>query len=127
MEVLSETLISACGMNCGICVAHLRSHNPCPGCRMVGSVGPKTRVECKIKLCTERSGRFCFDCDKFPCERLTHLDERYRRKYGMSEIENLMLIRDAGMDAFMQREEEKWVSDQGILCVHDRSYYPIPE
>ena len=48
-------------------------------------------------MCKDRKGDFCFDCDKFPCDRLKRLDKRYREKYGMSEIENLNKIREIGL------------------------------
>ena len=77
-----------------------------------------------MRLCTERTGRFCYDCAGFPCDRLKHLDKRYRTRYGMSEIENLEYIRDSGLDAFLEKEQSRWVSERGVLCVHDRRYYP---
>ena len=43
----------------------------------------------------------------------------------MSEIENLEFIRDHGIEAFLEMERERWVSDRGILCGHDRKYYPV--
>ena len=43
----------------------------------------------------------------------------------MSEIENLKCIRDNGMKNFIEEEYKKWVSDRGILCVHDKKYYRI--
>jgi hypothetical protein len=42
----------------------------------------------------------------------------------MSEVENLECIRDHGIDRFLEREHRRWVSRQGVLCVHDRRYYP---
>jgi hypothetical protein len=45
----------------------------------------------------------------------------------MSEIENLEYIRDHGMEEFLENERRKWVSDNGILCVHDKKYYMIGE
>jgi len=41
----------------------------------------------------------------------------------MSEIENLLAIRDKGTDEFLKEESKRWVSDSGILCVHDKRYY----
>jgi len=43
----------------------------------------------------------------------------------MSEIENLKYIRDNGITRFVEEEHQKWVSDRGVLCVHDRKYYKI--
>jgi hypothetical protein len=44
----------------------------------------------------------------------------------MSEIANLEFIRDNGIKKFLQQEKMKWVSDKGILCVHDKNYYLLP-
>lgn len=119
------TTIAPCGMNCGICRAYLRQKNPCRGCAAPGIVRFKSCENCRMRRCERRTGPFCFDCTEFPCERLRHLDRRYRTKYGMSEIENLEFIRDHGIEAFLEMERERWVSDRGILCVHDRKYYPV--
>ena len=124
--VLKAKLIAPCGMNCGICKGHLRTTNRCPGCFAIGTREVPTRVRCVLRRCTKRQTRFCFDCPTFPCQRLEQLDKRYRTKYGMSEIENLQFIRDGGVRAFLKREQRRWISPQGILCVHDGKRYPAP-
>ncbi len=116
-------LIAPCGMNCGVCRAYLRSRNPCRGCGEAPL--PKSRANCRMRLCENRTGRFCYDCVDFPCDRLKHLDRRYRARYGMSEIENLECIRDHGMERFLESERERWVADGCVFCVHDTNYYPI--
>ena len=120
--MFNASLIAVCGINCGICRAFLRERNPCRGCR-VEQKRCKTREGCKMRICKERSGEFCSDCLEFPCARLAHLDERYRTKYGMSVIENLECIRREGLGSFLQKEQRKWVSRNGVLCVHDRKHY----
>jgi hypothetical protein len=119
-----ESLIAPCGMNCGVCRAYLRERNPCHGCRDAEQNVPKSRAGCRMRRCEERAGRFCHACAEFPCDRLRRLDARYRVRYGMSEVENLECIRDHGIDRFLEREHRRWVSRQGVLCVHDRRYYP---
>ena len=116
-------LIAPCGMNCRLCIAYSRARNPCPGCGGAGTCKPKTRAFCRIKTCEKMvKGRFayCFSCDTFPCAGLLHLDERYRKKYGMSMIENLSLIRASGIRLFLRREQEKWACPRcgELLCVH---------
>lgn len=108
-------------MNCGVCLGHLRLKNQCPGCN--GEVIRKSCAQCRIKKCVNRKGKYCFDCDKFPCARLKQLDKRYREKYGMSEIDNLICIRDKGINTFVKQQLEKYVSGKGVLCVHDKRYY----
>ncbi len=121
---IRATLIAPCGMNCRLCRAHIRETKPCPGCRGEDSVKPETRISCPIKTCDKRvNGRagYCFSCDRFPCNRLTHLDERYETKYGMSMIDNLALIKKRGIKLFIRNEKKKWTCPGcgKLLCVHE--------
>lgn len=116
-------LLAPCGMNCRLCRAYGREHNPCPGCR--NDDGPKSNacVTCGIKNCrklAEREMRYCFRCDEFPCLLLDKLDERYRSKYGMSMIENLLNIKNLGIRQFVRSENKRWHCRQcgEMLCVH---------
>ena len=116
-------LIAPCGMNCGVCLGHLRAKNTCPGCRIHSDAKPKTRSDCKIKTCSLISATesgFCFDCQEYPCKRLKQLDKRYRTKYNMSMIENLDHIKRLGIDLFLQNERERWRCHYcgGLICVH---------
>jgi len=120
----SETsLIAPCGMNCGICMAHLREKNVCPGCRGDDTNKKVTRVRCIIRNCetikNSKSG-FCFECDKYPCLRLKQMDKRYRTKYKMSMLENLDSIRKIGLSAFCKNEKIRWRCEKcgGVICVH---------
>ena len=122
---IDPDLIAPCGMNCGICRAYLRERTPCHGCAAADLNRPKTRVNCRLRVCDRRTGRFCFSCADFPCDRLERLDRRYSTRYGMSEIENLKYIRDHGLEKFLDEERRKWVSDAGVLCVHDRKRYRV--
>ena len=122
MGNIDKFLIAPCGMNCGLCLIHLRDKNKCPGCSSGRKVNGRC-IKCGIKLCKDRHGRYCFDCDKFPCERLMRLDKRYKERYGMSEIENLKTIKEKGMKAFLAGEEKKWVNSDGTFCVHDKKRY----
>jgi hypothetical protein len=125
MRIMGTTLklIAPCGMNCRLCGAYGRDRNACPGCRGDDSVKSKTCVNCRIKNCEMlaqgRTG-YCFGCDHFPCDRLNHLDKRYRTKYGMGMIENLMNIKKAGIRKFIENENIRWTCPGcGVmLCVH---------
>ena len=119
----NKKLIAPCGINCRVCKAYLRKNNPCPGCSIIDNNTPVTRLNCLIRICEKRKGKFCFSCPEFACDRLKNLDKRYRTKYGMSEIDNLEYIGKNGINKFLQNEERKWISEKGILCVHDRKYY----
>ena len=105
-------LIAACGMNCGLCIGHLREKKPCGGCfRIDDENKPRICRSCKIVNCDlldKTESGFCFDCEKYPCTRLKKLDERYRTRYGMSMIENLAFIKEHGLETFVLSEKDKW-------------------
>jgi hypothetical protein len=120
---IDTVMIAPCGMNCGICRAHLRDKNICPGCNELDENKHKYRISCRIKNCEERkelSANYCFLCKGFPCARLKQLDKRYRTKYGMSMIDNLNMIKEAGIDSFMILENKKWACEKcgDAICVH---------
>lgn len=119
---INEKLIAPCGMNCGLCMMHLRDKNKCPGCFSGRKVNGRC-IKCGIFLCKKRRGEYCFDCNEFPCERLARLDKRYKEKYGMSEIDNLRFIKEKGIKSFLKKEERKWINSDGTYCVHDKKRY----
>lgn len=122
----TDELIAPCGMNCGICLAYLRSRNHCPGCHGDDTRKQVSCLRCSIKNCdllrTMESG-FCCECPKYPCRRLKDLDKRYRTKYGMSMLENLAYLRDHGVSAFAEKERVRWRCEHcgGVICVHRHS------
>lgn len=119
----SKELIAPCGMNCGTCLAYLRSKNHCYGCRGMDEHKSRYIRKCIIRNCSllaEKKSGFCYACEKYPCRRLKQLDNRYRTRYQTSLIENLEYIRDEGMDSFLSREFEKWHCQGcgGTICIH---------
>lgn len=106
-------------MNCRVCMAYLRERNKCPGCRGSDVKKPITRVECKIKTC-KFLNKFCYECEKFPCDNLKNLDKRYQTKYHMSMIENLENIKKFGLEEFLVNEQIRWTCTEcgGTICVH---------
>jgi hypothetical protein len=120
---MKGSLIAVCGMNCNICRAYLRDKNKCPGCRLFNKNEPVTIAKCKIKNCAtlKRSKfKFCFKCDKFPCEKIRHMDKRYQTRYTMSTIENLENIKKLGIREFVKNEKIRWTCSYcgGTVCVH---------
>ena len=122
-KITKPGLIAPCGINCRVCIAYLREKNTCPGCRINTITKPITRAQCKIKNCNElykNNLKFCFECKKFPCERMKQMDKRYRTKYNMSTIENLENIKKFGLRDFLKNEKTRWACSQcgGTICVH---------
>ena len=125
-ESLTSTMIAPCGMNCGLCIGHLREKKRCLDCNGDDADKPKHCVVCRIRNCDEMASaeqKFCYVCAKFPCARLRQLDKRYRTKYGMSMIENLESIRQLGIEEFVTREKDRWTCPEcgGVICVHRES------
>jgi hypothetical protein len=107
----NNTMIAPCGINCGTCFAYLRDKNKCPGCLSIFTSKPKTRLYCKIKNCEHLNNthsRFCYECEKFPCQRLEHIDKRYRTKYKSSLIQNLVTMKEIGITEYLINETNKW-------------------
>jgi hypothetical protein len=120
---MKRSLLAPCGINCRVCIAYLREKNTCPGCRINTINKPVTRNRCRIKNCNElhkNNLKFCFECRTFPCERMKHMDKRYRTKYHMSTIENLENMKKIGVSEFIKNEKIRWTCSQcgGIICVH---------
>jgi hypothetical protein len=131
MNILEqEALIAPCGMNCALCWAYQAqaydlqkqgfNRKYCPGCIPRGEHCTHMRNVCD----TVGKGlvRFCFECEKFPCERLKRLDKRYRTKYHMSMIRNLRMIREQGMEAFLKAQDAQWRCGKcggHMICCHN--------
>lgn len=120
---MEEKTIAPCGMNCALCLAYQRSKNTCGGCRGEHEKIHPGCLRCIIKNCDSLkncSSGYCYDCEKYPCKRLKDLDKRYKTKYGMSMIENLTMIKNKGILAFIISQEKKWKCKKcgALLCVH---------
>lgn len=126
---MKAELIAPCGMDCSLCISHqFWEHDLnkkgfhrkyCPGCLPRGE--NCTHMGDKCELLAGGKVRFCFECQMFPCKRLKSLDKRYCTKYHMSMIENLLFIKENGMEKFLEMEEEKWRCPEcgGIKCCHN--------
>jgi hypothetical protein len=123
-STITPKLIAPCGMNCGICLGHLRDKNKCLGCREMSESKPNQCRKCIIvhcKILKENKMLFCSNkCEKFPCTRLKNLDKRYRAKYGMSMLENLENIKKFGINKFVKSELKRWKCPkcEELFCVH---------
>lgn len=124
MPVAESLLIAPCGINCGVCRAHLRKKDPCSGCRVDDPNKLISRTSCKIKGCEFFRANprcFCYACSDFPCGKLQHLDDRYRATYNLSVIQNLDDIQRIGLQRFLEKEKTRWACREcgGVICMHD--------
>ena len=122
-DTFQKVQIAPCGANCMICMGYLKSIKNCPGCREGNINKPNSCISCRIKNCNkliENDFNYCFECEKFPCKKIKHLDDRYRRNYNFSMIKNLMDIKNNGIEKFLLNEKEKWICSDcgGIICIH---------
>jgi hypothetical protein len=105
-----RSMIAPCGMNCGACYAFLREKNKCCGCWLFSDPKLKSRYNCRIKNCDllqKTTSKYCYECEIFPCQKLKHLDKRYRTKYNTGLIQNLLIIKEAGMENFIAFETKR--------------------
>ncbi|MDD1674658.1 MAG: DUF3795 domain-containing protein [Methanomicrobiales archaeon] len=128
---MDPDLIAPCGMDCGICSAYLacaegiprKIATHCAGCRARNKKCAYLKGQCPGLR--ENNPRFCFECREFPCKRLQSLDRRYRFRYDMSMIDNLRMIQEKGMDAFLASQEEKYRCPHcgALISVHNGKCY----
>jgi len=128
----SAEFIAPCGMNCGICRAYIASTHRVPSVRVKVSYcegcvvrGKNCYIKRGCKKLSKHEIQSCSECDIMPCEKLEHLDKRYRERYGMSMVENLKLVKATGMAEFLKSQAEKYTcpSCGDVVCVHDAKCY----
>ncbi|MGA3094005.1 MAG: GIY-YIG nuclease family protein [Dehalococcoidales bacterium] len=135
IDDFSAELMAPCGMNCALCSHYLAlikqaggTHRmvECPGCRSSGR-------QCAIKRSCERvrrgKTRLCSECAEFPCSRVMHIDERYRKHYNYSMIDTLKAIQKSGVEAVLaaQREHHRCPRCGGVICIHNGKCYTCDE
>lgn len=130
---LNKELIAQCGMNCGICSAYLAySHNipkkkgkisHCIGCRPRNKQCAFLKKRCEILKNNEID--FCYKCKEFPCKNLRHIVNGYIKRYNYSFIDNLISVRDNGLDKFIRDEKNKYKCTRcgDTICIHNKKCY----
>jgi hypothetical protein len=125
----TEYLIAPCGMNCGICSSYLALKYDvkkkdlnipyCKGCRPRGKLCAFLKKKCSLLL--NNSVQYCHQCNEFPCNNLSGIDKRYRTLYRMSMVENLLAIKEQGIEEFLKEQEEKWKCPVcgEVICCHN--------
>jgi hypothetical protein len=126
---MEKELIAPCGMNCGLCAGYLALKNDvkskglslpyCAGCRPRNKQCAFLKKRCRLLL--EGTVQYCYECAGYPCEKLVHLDKRYKTLYHMSMLENLHLIQEKGIEPFLDGEKEKWRCPKcgGVISCHN--------
>ena len=116
-------------MNCGICSGYLAFKHDVrsKGIRMPYCAGCRPRdkncafLKKRCDLLANGKVKYCYQCDDFPCQRLSHIDERYRKYHRMSMLENLEFIKKNGVGKLLEREQQKWICPGcgGVISCHN--------
>ena len=124
--MFTADMIAPCGLDCSLCRKAHEKVNPCPGCKGPDENKPKFCSElCGIVICEKRKSsgyEFCDECPDFPCEDVMEKENRYTSAYPLYEspINNIRLIRETGMEAFLEKQRNEWTCREcgGPICVH---------
>jgi len=111
------TLIAPCGMDCAICMAHLRTKNPCGDCY---TPERQRRRNCPIFTCGKVKGRYHHTCDTFPAVGLsswTNDTGRDWHEYALRTPQRSVWMASV---AFVKNERERWTCQEcgGTIDVH---------
>ena len=113
-KMFKADMVAPCGLDCNICSQALLDVNPCPGCNGSNENKPEfCALYCGIILCKKRKDnnyQYCDECPDYPCEDVMEKENRYTTQYPHREspLENLKMIREEGMEAFLEHERQHW-------------------
>ena len=122
--MIENALFAPCGMDCLVCSVHLKKKKPCSGCLSDDAGKPERCKDCKIKLCAQAKGiSYCFACADFPCQGIHNLEKSYKKRDHLSLLENSQVVKDKGLEFFLQSEKNKWscADCQGVISLHDKT------
>ena len=126
-------LAGPCGFYCGICRHYLARtkgllweknlKHGCRGCRIQDKNCAWVKKDCV--LIRKNQIAFCFECEDFPCDDLIKFDQRHQRDDNLSPIENLLRIKEIGVERWLEEQEDEWRCPRcgGNICVIDRECY----
>ncbi len=98
--------IGACGIDCGLCPRYQsKAASRCPGCAPEGFLD-RGGQWCKMTRCAVRDRGYetCAECPEFPCSRFDGWDEGDSFVSHLRSIDNLLAIREHGLEAFAVRQ-----------------------
>ncbi len=132
MKDNDQNLVAPCGIDCGTCAAYIafsrgiprqKGVEYCTGCRERNKNCAFLKKRCEFKVGKQLD--YCYECPKFPCDQLRHLDDKYRLDYNTSLIENLTFIKEHGIEAFAKHQRERFTCKKcgGMISVHNGFCY----
>jgi hypothetical protein len=106
-EKINTELFAPCGINCISCEKY---NNPCSGCLINDSGKTKSTLKCKIKSCFDnKKFKYCGRCSEFPCKLIKKHDKNFKKRHGISTLENAGRIKYMGINKMMVEDREKWI------------------
>jgi hypothetical protein len=129
MALRKHPTISCCGIDCGLCPRYYTvGKSRCPGCG--GEGFELQRPTCPvINCCVKKRGlEVCAECLEFPCARY---DKESTKKDSFCTHRRMMpnqrLIKEIGLDAFLEQQSERITFLETALERHDngrnKSYF----
>jgi hypothetical protein len=106
MKITDENILAApCGLYCGECSDY--KAGKCPGCRMVKGYCLNVEGLCDTFACADGRGvEFCYECDDFPCNRLSPAADMASIIPQNIKVFNLCFIQKQGLQAWIAQAPE---------------------
>jgi hypothetical protein len=129
IKKIDHNMIAYCGMNCVLCIRNQTpwkkdlSRPSCLGCREQNKSCAFIKKKCKnIKKYKKGELNFCCECDIFPCDALSKLDEMYIKRYDFSMVANQKEIKEAGLGKFIKNQQQKYTCRVcgSLICIHEK-------
>ena len=121
-EAIGSQLFAPCGMNCMVCFTHCSTKKACGGCLGTEESKPGHCRTCLRKNCAaERELSYCYEFSDFPCRMIRDLDRSYRKRYGVSLIEQSLFVKENGIELFLENERKRYTCAAcgGVISLHD--------
>lgn len=130
---MKNNLAAPCGIYCGACRQYLVLKKNlleekgykmgCKGCRIRNKNCTFIRRDCPALR--KKELEFCFECNKFPCQKLQKMDKLYQERYNVHMINNLKRIEEVGTNLWLQEQERFYTCPEckGEICIHDEECY----
>ena len=110
-QQIDSSMIAPCGLNCDVCDLHLLNKKSCHSCLKACGTKPAICEQCDIAKCARGRGHsFCYECDYFPCAESENMDMRSRDKYQLSIIDSSNLLKEIGMEAYIEHQRSNTTS-----------------
>lgn len=99
------TLLSLCGLNCGLCPMHhmTNKEKSCPGC------GGKGFQKCRLVTCAQDHGgiEFCYQCSEYPCSKYDGIDDFDSFIAHRNQLSNFKKVKEYGLEVYQSVLHQK--------------------